>query len=134
MLKNLLTNKFFLLALMLFLHVFADFHLQGILANMKQISWWKEQVDSKDFWIYKHDWAVALLAHSFEWAFIIMFPVFLVYGLGILAAVILVLNTTIHFICDNIKCNNKTINLVADQTVHIGQIIFTWLVFTTFII
>ena len=116
---------------MLFLHVLADFHLQGILANMKQKDWWKEQIggDNEKLQFYKHDWAVALLAHSFEWTFIIMLPIFFVYGFDLLVAAVMALNIIAHSECDNIKCNKKASNLVADQIIHIIQILLTWVVF-----
>ena len=36
-------NAFFLLASMFFMHVVADFNLQGIMASMKQKTWWQKQ-------------------------------------------------------------------------------------------
>ena len=129
MLKNLLTNKPFLLVLMLFLHVFADFHLQGILASMKQMSWWKKQLGSEYLGKYEYDWAPSLLAHAFEWTFMIMLPVFLTREFTYLTALMIMSNTIFHFVVDNSKCNLKQINLVIDQTAHIIQILFTWVFF-----
>lgn len=41
-------NKLYVIVLILMLlaHIFADFHLQGILADMKQEQWWKRQRDT----------------------------------------------------------------------------------------
>ena len=47
-----------LLILMLFAHVINDFGLQGILASMKQKSWWEKNNSAN---MYKYDYIVALL-------------------------------------------------------------------------
>lgn len=36
-------NALFILASMFFMHVVADFNLQGIMASMKQKTWWQKQ-------------------------------------------------------------------------------------------
>ena len=55
-------NVFVTLVFMVFLHCFYDFHLQGILASMKQRDWWQLQMDmqkhffvdlEKEFWVNK---------------------------------------------------------------------------------
>lgn len=137
MIKILLANKIFILFLMLFFHVLEDFHLQGILASMKQKEWWETQIGSKDLGKYKYDWIVALLVHSFEWSFMIMLPLFLCPNLNIveknasLALTITILVcTAIHFVVDDAKCNKKHINLIIDQAAHILQILSVWFVFT----
>ena len=38
-----LTYKAFIFIAMALLHILEDFHLQGILANMKQKSWWQSE-------------------------------------------------------------------------------------------
>ncbi len=48
---------------MILLHIIDDFHLQGILANMKQKNWWLKQKGYKD--MYEHDYITALTIHSF---------------------------------------------------------------------
>lgn len=59
-------SKFYVMVLILMLlaHFFADFHLQGILADMKQEQWWRKQegYNSK----YKYDYLAALAIHSAE--------------------------------------------------------------------
>lgn len=51
----------------LFLHVVEDFHLQGLLADMKQKSWWLNNVFSKGFdHKYDKDYLAALALHGFE--------------------------------------------------------------------
>ena len=38
-------------------------------------------------------------------------------------------NMAIHAFVDSLKANQFKINLVIDQTIHIVQIIITWLIF-----
>ena len=47
---------------MLFLHLIADYNLQGILAQFKQKKWWKENYPQAQ---YKNDQMIALAEHSF---------------------------------------------------------------------
>ena len=61
----------FVLMWMLFMHIVDDYYLQGILAKMKQKSWWKDNAPQD---IYKNDYIVALIMHSISWAFCIMLP------------------------------------------------------------
>lgn len=129
MIKELLANKFFVLILMLFLHILEDFHLQGILASMKQTSWWEKQLGSEYLGKYEYDWVPSLLAHAFEWTFMIMLPIFLTREFTYLTALMIMSNTSFHFVVDNSKCNLKQINLITDQIFHLVQILFTWVFF-----
>lgn len=129
MIKELLTNKFFILILMLFLHVLEDFHLQGILASMKQIKWWEKQIGSEYLGKYTYDWVPSLLAHAFEWTFMVMIPIFLTREFTYLTALMLLANVSFHFAIDNAKCNLMQINLVTDQILHLVQILITWVFF-----
>ena len=63
--------------IMLFMHIVDDYYLQGILAKMKQRSWWEENAPQEK---YKHDYKVALFMHAFSWTFMIMLPLLIVYG------------------------------------------------------
>ena len=111
---------------MCFCHIVDDYYLQGILASMKQKSWWTKQESYKDK--YKYDYVIALIMHAFSWSFMILIP-FLLLGLSpIFLVIALVLNGTIHAIVDDLKANQKKINLVQDQSIHIGQIFLTWLI------
>ena len=110
-----------ILFLMIFLHIIDDFCLQGIMASMKQKSWWK---DCRP--LYKYDYIAALFAHSFSWSFMIMLPV-LVFGTW--NPVILILNMLLHAFIDDMKANRMKINLIADQTIHLVQILVTWFCF-----
>ena len=57
---------------MIFLHIVDDFKFQGILANMKQESWWKKNYPNKR---YKYDYIISLLIHAFSWDFMIHIPI-----------------------------------------------------------
>lgn len=113
------------LFLMIFFHVIDDFCLQGIMASMKQKSWWEEHpIGSNPK--YKNDYIAALFAHSFSWSFMIMLPV-LVFGQW--EWPVLIANMLTHAVIDNAKANKLQINLIQDQTYHMIQIIATWLIF-----
>lgn len=122
----------FILLSMIFCHIVDDYYLQGILASMKQKSWWNK--NAPDI-MYKYDYIVALLMHSFSWSFMIMLPIIayiLIYNLSmhIFLIIIYIVNTVIHSIVDDLKANKLKINLITDQSIHIIQILVTWLIFT----
>lgn len=120
-------NKLYIIVLILMLlaHFFIDFHLQGILADMKQEQWWENQegYNSK----YKYDYLAALVIHSLEWTLWVMIPLFLLphIDLGIFL-LLAALNTVVHSLTDNSKANYKDISLVQDQIIHLAQIAFTY--------
>lgn len=118
-----------LLILMLFLHIVDDYYLQGILASLKQKSWWKEHAPDK---LYKYDYILALLCHSFSWAFMIMLPIWfnLNFSISPLFIIVFIANICIHAFVDDLKANKKKINLITDQGIHIIQILFTCLIFS----
>jgi len=120
-------NIFILLA-MIFLHIIDDYKLQGILANMKQKKWWKEQNEYKA--LYKYDYIPALIEHSFSWTFMTMLPIAisLKFNIGWLVIAYIV-NMVVHAFVDDLKANKFKINLVIDQSIHIVQIVVTWLIF-----
>lgn len=118
-----------LILTMIFMHIVDDYCLQGILANMKQKSWWTEQKEYSD--LYRYDYIAALLAHSFSWAFMIMLPIMIKLGFDspFWCVIAVFANMIVHAIVDDLKANKKKINLVTDQMVHLGQILITGLVF-----
>lgn len=130
---NNLSIVILLLPLMIFCHIVDDYYLQGWLASAKQKKWWIENAPNE---LYKNDYKAALLVHSFSWAFSINLPV-LVYALffQILPTIILpyfillVANMIIHCIVDNLKANKLEINLIADQSIHLCQILISWVVY-----
>ena len=120
-------NKLYVIVLILMLlaHFFADFHLQGILADMKQEQWWRkqEEYNSKN----KYDYIVALAIHSAEWALWMMIPLFLLPHLDLgIFLLLAALNMVVHSLTDNSKANYKDISLVQDQIIHLAQIAFTY--------
>ena len=127
---------------MYFLHIFADYHLQGILANMKQRDWWKKKfVNVSEFnqSKYTNDYTAALMSHSFEWTFIMMIPVMhyvnyndYIYWHVILYMILFILNLGMHYVVDDMKANGKRINLIQDQQLHMVQINLTWLIWYIF--
>nr|DAG49279.1 MAG TPA: hypothetical protein [Caudoviricetes sp.] len=62
---------------MIWLHIYNDYHTQGILAQFKQKKWWEENYPQD---LYKNDWKIALYEHAFQWSFTVMLPL-LVYSM-----------------------------------------------------
>lgn len=114
-----------ILLTMIFLHIVDDYYLQGILAQMKQKKFWKEQAPDKK---YKYDCIWALLMHSFSWAFMIMLPLMLTVGTSPVFYGVFVANLLIHAATDNQKANKFTINLWQDQLIHMAQIVLTFII------
>jgi hypothetical protein len=117
-------DKLFIILLMLFLHIADDYYLQGILASMKQRSWWKENAPDMK---YKNDYIVALVMHGFSWTFMVMLPVaaYMDFSLCVDFYIWFFTNWVIHSTIDHMKANVRSINLVQDQTAHIAQIVVT---------
>lgn len=117
----------FVIFAMIFMHVIADFAMQGVMADMKQKEWWKKNApDAK----YDGDFIMPLLMHSFSWAFLVMLPLagYAAYyygGIGITYFALLIINTNVHLWIDHAKCNEHKINLIQDQAIHLGQILIT---------
>ena len=114
---------------MLFFHVVDDFYLQtGMLSNLKQKQWWLKHPDYKP--MYKYDYLVGLMVHCFSWVFMIMLPILYKYKFIISFPMLAAygVNFIIHFIVDDLKANRGKLNLIVDQSVHILQIIITYLV------
>ena len=116
--------KLFILFVMFFAHIVDDYYLQGILASLKQKTWWENQKSYKP--MYKYDYIVALIMHAFSWSFMISLPI-LYLGFTKWIAVAIILNTIIHGIVDDLKANKGKINLIVDQSIHIIQIVITWI-------
>lgn len=124
-----------LLMTMIFFHIIADFNIQGILAQMKQKSFYEQYRYKVN--LYRYDHIVALLMHSFSWTFMIHIP-------GIMYLILMgkwsmfenewtvyliffIVHMIIHALTDHAKANWYLINLVMDQTIHILQIIIIWI-------
>ena len=117
-------NTILIIMVMIFLHIVADYNLQGWLASAKQKSYWKEHAPNE---LYKNDYIMALFMHSFQWTFMIMLPILFLLNFEIGADFILwfVFNVGLHMYVDHLKANMKIINLVEDQLLHILQIVIT---------
>lgn len=117
-------SNLFVVLLMIFCHIVDDYYLQGWLASAKQKKYWKVNAPEK---LYRYDYILALIMHSFSWSFMIMLPIAFVkqFDLGNLFLLVFIFNLIVHALTDNAKTNKKSINLWADQTIHILQIIIT---------
>lgn len=122
-------NQYKIIAIifMVFFHIIDDYYLQGILAKLKQKSYWEENAPED---MYKNDYLVALFMHSFSWSVSIHIPLF-IYNIifnkefYIIYLIVFYINIVIHYNIDNLKANKKLINLETDQLIHIGQISIT---------
>lgn len=119
------------------LHIFADFTLQGILADLKQKDYWVKLFKDGSTWIsyeglirkYGNDYKVALLCHSIYWTLITFAPIIYLSSSDWFIVSLVSLNTLVHYVVDDQKANAHTINLIHDQIAHIAQIsitIATW--------
>lgn len=113
-----------ILLTMIFLHIVDDYYLQGILAQMKQKKFWKEQAPDE---LYKYDYIWALIMHSFSWAFMIMLPLMITGEVGPLFYAIFIFNIVMHAWTDHRKANLHQINLWHDQLIHMAQIVATFI-------
>lgn len=114
------------LLFMIFFHIVDDYYLQGVLAKMKQKSFW-ENAD----YICKNDYITALQMHAFSWTFMVMLPIAfnLAFKINSFYLGAFVINFAIHAITDHLKANKKKISLCIDQTIHLLQILITFIIF-----
>ena len=98
--------KVLVLFAMLFCHIVDDYYLQGILASMKQKSWWEANAPVP---LYKNDYKMALFEHAFSWSFVMSLPLTIIaiyYQINPLYFILLVLcadNTLVHAYIDDLK-------------------------------
>ena len=127
------SQRLLILFIMIFCPLIDDYKLQGILANMKQRKWWKENANK---YLYKNDYKIALIEHAFSWSFTTTLPFLVIIFiqnnelLAVLLIVSYIINTAIHAFVDDLKANKFKINLVEDQLAHLLQIICTWIILT----
>jgi len=116
-----------ILLLMILAHIIDDFILQPVcLSKLKQKSWWEKQDGFKS--LYKNDYKMALLMHSMSWSIMILLPTFILNVSGHMLWSIFAVNTLLHYIIDNEKANKGRLNLMVDQTLHLAQIIVSWMI------
>lgn len=115
-------SKIFVVLAMIFCHILDDYTLQGWLASAKQKSWWKENAPEPMYWF---DYLMALAMHSMSWAFMVMLPIAVYYGfnMGIDYLFLFIVNAFVHAVVDDAKANQKRLNLISDQIIHIIQIV-----------
>lgn len=113
----------------LWLHIADDFYLQGMLANLKQKSWWEEH--ARDY-MYRNDYKAALIIHGISWSIMVHLPVmiYLYLNNGPLYVTLFSIgvHAYLHANVDNDKANHKIINLIEDQLQHLFQIAIILLV------
>ena len=112
------------LVLMLAGHLVADYTLQGWLADGKQKSWWRKNCAEEILDKYRYDYIAALVCHSLYWS---IFVCSVFYNSRLFLAAIAV-NTLVHAVIDDLKANRMRINLIADQLLHLLQILVTFAV------
>lgn len=112
---------------MILCHIIDDFVFQPVcLSNLKQKTWWNEHCQGK---LYRNDYKMALFIHSLSWSIMINLPLMLLYSHNDwIIAISILINMIIHFIVDDLKANKLKINLITDQTIHLVQIILTYLI------
>lgn len=120
-------NKSFIFMLMIFCHIVDDYYLQGWLASAKQKKYWQDNAPDR---LYKFDYIWALLMHSFSWVFMVMLPIAYIMNFNIpfMFVIVFISNILIHAFVDDLKANRKKINLTQDQTIHLMQIYFTFMI------
>lgn len=125
-------NTIYILLFMIFMHIIDDFKFQGIMASMKQKSWWEKQEGYKDK--YRFDYIPALLCHAFSWSMMIHLPILVYFHFDMgdrwdLFIFTIIAQCLVHAFVDNAKANWKVISLVYDQGSHFFQISLSWSMF-----
>ena len=115
----------FILFAMIFAHIIDDFYLQGILASMKQKSWWTNVTPES---MYSYDYIAALIIHSMSWTFMILLPLTIYYNFHCtyIYFLLFLYNAHLHAVVDDLKANKKIINLCQDQFIHLLMILSTF--------
>ena len=123
-------NNIFILFLMIFLHIADDYYFQGILAQMKQKTFWQENAPEP---MYRYDYLWALIMHAFSWTFMVMLPVMIINNFVLDAEFLLyfIFHLMLHAQTDDLKANARKINLWQDQMIHMLQIL---MIFTRYVI
>jgi hypothetical protein len=128
--QEFVTHDYFTLYItILFFHIIADYNLQGVLAQMKSVRFWKDlkerESKRKDgFKISIKDWIMPMIEHSFMWSFIVHLPIIMFYSINPITIIVsIIIHTCFHMLIDSLKANTNDINLIADQLFHMLQII-----------
>ena len=115
---------------MLLCHVIDDFVLQPVcLSKLKQKDWWKDNVSEEDYYKYMYDYQMALWMHCMSWSAMIHLPLMIFLDCsGMILFISFAINAVIHYVIDDLKANEKKINLRTDQLIHIVQIFLTLII------
>lgn len=126
-----MVNKLLILLSMIFFHIVDDYYLQGWLASAKQKLWWEKNAPDE---LYKHDYIMALFMHSFSWSFMVMLipTIYVIVFGGAWYPILFLGNILVHMTIDDMKANKRKINLIQDQSIHMMQIVWTWLCMIVF--
>lgn len=100
------------------IHFIADFNLQGMLGNLKQKEWWKNNYPQR---LYVGDYITSGIIHAVYWSTLTFIP--FCYSPNFM--VVVYANAAVHYIIDHLKANKLCISLTLDQTLHIEQIVVT---------
>ena len=117
-----------LLVLMVALHTIEDFHVQGIMAQMKQRSWWVNNAPSPK---YRYDHLPVILLHGLEWAVFVSLPLMWAsdWSLPDWFCALIAAMGLVHSVIDHLKANMLKINLVQGQALHMVQIAIIWIAY-----
>ena len=117
-------------------HIVEDFHLQGIMASMKQKGWWYEQfakvsAEQPDREMpdimrkYGKDYVIVLILHGLEWSICVSLPALVLGDITAswyaIVLVVVAMGLT-HALVDDMKANARSINLWQDQLLHMVQL------------
>lgn len=121
-----MTEWYLLLPLMILCHIIEDFHIQGVMANMKQKSFWNPYGEK-----YADDWKPVIILHGMEWAMLTSMPCLVMSWFDVPMWFVLVIVTMglLHAYIDHLKANVGKINLITDQTLHMCQIMIIYLAY-----
>lgn len=113
---------------MIYLHLVDDYVLQGWLANAKCKKWWQDNCPDKK---YSKDYIIALLEHGFMNSFAVHIPIYIwLYKNELILSFSVCAFAIIHALIDDLKANDKKINLIIDQFTHLFLIFLWWIIFT----
>ena len=72
---------------------------------------------------------MALVMHSMSWSVMIIIPAMVMLSIpSYILLGLFIINAAIHYYIDDLKANQRKINLILDQSVHMAQGIATWLI------
>ena len=113
---------------MILMHIIDDFVLQPIsLSKLKQKEFWEKNYPDK---LYEHDYITALIIHGFSWSIMVHLPIFAFSTKSeFLISLSVSVNAFIHALIDDLKANDKKINLGTDQKIHLLQVFIIFILF-----